>query len=381
MKDNIVNISRREFVKGFAASGLVLAVGLPRLASAEKAKYGRDAMPHGWVDNPLAFVSIAEDGTVTIVAHRSEMGQGVRTSLPMVVADEMNADWSRCTVIQADGNEQKYGNQDTDGSRSIRHFFMPMRNVGAAARMMLETAAATMWAVPVSEVQAIDHEVVHNASGRKADFGELAKTAADLPVPERTKLIHKSKDDFKYIGKSANKLIDGQDIATGQTEYGMDVRLENMVYAVVAHPPAYGDSVKSYDDTETLKVPGVIKTLTLPSSPPPAVFNPLGGVVVVAENTWAAIQGREKLKVKWETGPNREYDSIAFREQMKKAANSKGGKVLRQVGDSYQVLNKASSTITADYYIPHLAQAPMEPPAAAAHFKKPLLTMLPNGSN
>ena len=370
MKDNIVNISRREFVKGFAASGLVLAVGLPRLASAEKAKYGRDAMPHGWVDNPLAFVSIAEDGTVTIVAHRSEMGQGVRTSLPMVVADEMNADWSRCTVIQADGNEQKYGNQDTDGSRSIRHFFMPMRNVGAAARMMLETAAATMWAVPVSEVQAIDHEVVHNASGRKADFGELAKTAADLPVPERTKLIHKSKDDFKYIGKSANKLIDGQDIATGQTEYGMDVRLENMVYAVVAHPPAYGDSVKSYDDTETLKVPGVIKTLTLPSSPPPAVFNPLGGVVVVAENTWAAIQGREKLKVKWETGPNREYDSIAFREQMKKAANSKGGKVLRQVGDSYQVLNKASSTITADYYIPHLAQAPMEPPAAAAHFKK-----------
>ncbi len=370
MKDNIVNISRREFVKGFAISGLVLAVGLPRLASAEEAKYGRDAMPHGWVDNPLAFVSIAEDGTVTIVAHRSEMGQGVRTSLPMVVADEMEADWSHCKVIQADGDEQKYGNQDTDGSRSIRHFFMPMRNVGAAARMMLEAAAAAMWAVPVSEVKAINHEVVHRSSGRKAGFGELAQAAADLPVPERAKLIHKSKNDFKYIGKSANKLIDGQDIATGQTEYGMDVRLKNMVYAVVAHPPAYGDTVKSYDDTETLKVPGVIKTLTLPSSPPPAVFNPLGGVVVVAENTWAAIQGREKLKIEWKAGPNREYESVAFREQMKKAANSKGGKVLRQLGDSYQALSKASSTITADYYIPHLAQAPMEPPAAAAHFKK-----------
>lgn len=370
MKDNIVNISRREFVKGFAISGLVLAVGLPRLACSEEAKYGRDAMPHGWVDNPLAFVSIAEDGTVTIVAHRSEMGQGVRTSLPMVVADEMEADWSHCKVIQADGDEQKYGNQDTDGSRSIRHFFMPMRNVGAAARMMLEAAAAAMWAVPVSEVKAINHEVVHRSSGRKAGFGELAQAAADLPVPERAKLIHKSKNDFKYIGKSANKLIDGQDIATGQTEYGMDVRLKNMVYAVVAHPPAYGDTVKSYDDTETLKVPGVIKTLTLPSSPPPAVFNPLGGVVVVAENTWAAIQGREKLKIEWKAGPNREYESVAFREQMKKAANSKGGKVLRQLGDSYQALSKASSTITADYYIPHLAQAPMEPPAAAAHFKK-----------
>lgn len=369
MKDNITNISRRAFVKTFALSGLVLAVGFPRLSSAEEEKYGRDGMPYGWVDNPLVFVSIAEDGTVTIVAHRSEMGQGVRTSLPMVVADEMEADWTHCKVIQADGDAQKYGNQDTDGSRSIRHFFMPMRNVGAAARMMLESAAAAMWAVPVSEVQAINHEVVHNASGRKAGFGELAQAAADLPVPERTTLVHKSKNDFKYIGKSNNKLVDGQDIATGQTEYGMDVRLENMVYAVVAHPPAYGDTVKSYDDTETLKVPGVIKTLTLPSSPPPAVFNPLGGVVVVAENTWAAIQGREKLKVEWKAGPNRQYESAAFREQMKKAANSKGGKVLRQLGDSYQALSKASSTITADYYIPHLAQAPMEPPVATAHFK------------
>lgn len=370
MKDNIVNVSRRSFVKGFALSGLVLAVGLPSLTSAEEAKYGRDGMPNGWVDNPLAFVSIKEDGTVIIVAHRSEMGQGVRTSLPMVVADEMEADWSRCQVVQAEGNEAKYGNQNTDGSRSMRHFFMPMRNVGAAARMMLESAAAAMWSVPVSEVKAVNHEVIHQPSGRKAGFGELAQKAAQLPVPARNTLVFKSAEDFNHIGKSDNKLVDGHDIATGNTEYGMDVRLDNMVYAVVAHPPAYGDTLKSYDDSETLKVPGVIKTLTLPASPPPALFNPLGGVVVVAENTWAAIQGREKLKIEWEAGPNRHYESVAFREQMKKAANSReGNKVARQLGDSYKVLENSASSISAEYYVPHLAQAPMEPPVATAHFK------------
>jgi isoquinoline 1-oxidoreductase beta subunit len=370
MKDNIVNISRRGFVKGFALSGLVLAVGLPGLsAKEEKPKYGRDAMPNGWVDNPLVFVSIAEDGTVTIVAHRAEMGQGVRTSLPMVVADEMEADWDRVKVVQAPGNEQKYGNQNTDGSRSVRHFFMPMRNVGSAARMMLETAAAAMMAVPVSEVKALNHEVIHPPSGRKMGYGELAQAAAQLDVPERSSLEYKSAEDFRYIGKNSSKNIDGHAIATGQAEYGMDVRLDDMVYAVVAHPPAYGDTLKSFDDSEALKVPGVIKTLTLPSSPPPAVFNPLGGVVVVAENTWAAMEGRKKLKIEWNKGPNSDYDSKAFRQTLEQSAKQKGGKVLRQLGDAYKTLENAESTLSAGYYIPHLAQAPMEPPVATAHFK------------
>lgn len=369
MNEKIVNISRRNFAKGFALSGLVLAVGLPSMALAEdEAKYGRDGMPNGWVDNPLAFVAIAEDGTVTIVAHRSEMGQGVRTSLPMVVADEMGADWNRVKVIQAYGDEKKFGNQDTDGSRSIRHFFMPMRNVGSAARMMLEAAAAAMWSVPVSEVNTVNHEVLHPSTNRKVGFGDLAKTAADMPVPERESLKHIATEDFRYIGKDNIKLVDGEDIANGQTEYGMDVQLENMAYAVVAHPPAYGETLKSYDDSETLKVPGVIKTLTLPSSPPPAVFNPLGGVVVVAENTWAAIQGREKLKIEWNAGPNSKYESSAFKETLKAAANTKGGKVLRSLGDAYKVLDETESMISAEYYVPHLTQAPMEPPTATAKF-------------
>jgi isoquinoline 1-oxidoreductase beta subunit len=369
MNDSIINVSRRNFVKGFALSGLVLAVGLPRLSKAEdedEAKYGRDAMPNGWVDNPLVFVSIAADGTVTIVAHRSEMGQGVRTSLPMVVADEMEADWGRVEIQQAYGDEKRFGNQDTDGSRSIRHFFLPMRNVGAAARMMLETAAAAMWSVPVSEVKAVNHEVKHAATGRTVGFGELAETAAKLPVPERSLLQLKPSSDFRYVGKTDNKNVDGEAIATGQTTYGMDVRLDDMLYAVVAHPPAYGDTLKSYDDTETLKVPGVIKTISLPSSPPPALFNPLGGVVVIAENTWAAIQGRSKLKIDWQAGPNRLYESDAFKQEMKASASKPDGKALRTVGDTYKALEEAETTVAAEYYIPHLAQAPMEPPTATA---------------
>ena len=328
LAEQISNISRRDFIRGFALTGLVLAVGMPpALWADDKPKYGRDGMPNGWVDNPLVFVSIAEDGTVTIVAHRSEMGQGVRTSLPMVVADEMEADWSRVKVVQADGDEKKFGNQNTDASRSTKHFFMPMRNVGAAARMMLETAAAAMWKVPVSEVKAVFHEIHHEATGRILTYGEVAQAAAKLAVPERSTLVHKSPDAFRYIGKQSNKLIDGADIVEGKAEYGMDIRRDGMVYA-------YGDTLTSYDDSETLKVPGVIKTLTLDSTPPPAVFNPLGGVVVVATNTWAAIKGREKLKIKWKSGPNAGYVTETFRKEMEKSANSQGGKVLRSVGDA-----------------------------------------------
>src|SRR2546428_13115561 len=162
----LANVSRRRFLQGMSLGGLVLVVGFQSVARAqEPKKYGADGMPNGWVDNPLAFVSIAEDGTVTIVCHRSEMGQGVRTGIPMIVADELEADWKRVRVAQAPGDQERFGNQDTDGSRSTRHFFEPMRRCGAAARAMLETAAATRWNVAVGAVEAQDHEVVDRPSG------------------------------------------------------------------------------------------------------------------------------------------------------------------------------------------------------------------------
>src|SRR5947208_16132828 len=186
------------------------------MATADQPKYGRDGMPDGWIDNPLVFLAIGEDGTVTIVCHRSEMGQGVRTGMAMIVADELEADWKRVRVVQAPGDQKRFGNQDTDGSRSTRHFFEPMRRVGAAARTMLETAAAARWNVPVSEVEAQNHEVVHRPSGRRIGYGALAKDAATLPVPPRETLRLRDRSGFRYIGKSDVKLMAGPDMLGGR---------------------------------------------------------------------------------------------------------------------------------------------------------------------
>jgi isoquinoline 1-oxidoreductase subunit beta len=361
----IANVSRRQFLQGMSAlGGLVLAVGYPSATRADDPpKYGADGMPNAWVDNPLAFVAIGDDGTVTIVCHRSEMGQGVRTGMPMIVADELEADWNRVRVVQAPGDEQRYGNQDTDGSRSTRHFFDPMRRCGAAARTMLEAAAAARWQVPASQVEAKNHEVVHRSTGRRASYGSLAKAAASQPVPARETLRLKDPSQFRYIGKGDLKLVDGRDIVTGKAQYGMDTRLDGMLYAVVARPPIYGARVASYDASETLKVPGVVGVVEIEDSPPPALFNPLGGIAVVARNTWAAIQGRKALKIGWDEGPNADYDSVAFKATLEEAAR-KPGPVVRNDGDVAAAMAGAARRMDAEYYIPHLSHAPMEPPAA-----------------
>ena len=358
-------VTRRRFLQAVsAAGGLVLAAGFPAVAQApEPRKFGRDSMPNGWRDDPLVFVSIAPDGIVSIVCHRSEMGQGVRTGMPMIVADELEADWKRVRVVQATGDEKRYGNQDTDGSRSTRHFFEPMRRCGAAARTMLEAAAAARWGVAVSEVEARNHEVIHAKSGRRASYGSLAQAAATQTVPAPGTVRLKDPSKFRYIGKGNLKLVDGPSITTGKAQYGIDTRLPDMVYAVVARPPVYGGKATSYDAAETLKVPGVLKVVEIEPSDGPAHFNPLGGVAVVGRNTWAAIQGRRVLKVVWNDGTNASYDSAAFKSEMEAAAR-KPGKVVRDNGSVDSALAGAAKRVEAEYYIPHLAHAPMEPPAA-----------------
>ena len=363
----LANVSRRRFLQGMSLGGLVLAVGVQSTAPAadEAKKYGRDGMPNGWTDNPLAFVSIADDGTVTIICHRSEMGQGVRTGMPMIVADELEADWKRVRVVQATGDEKRFGNQDTDGSRSTRHFFEPMRRCGAAARTMLEAAAAERWKVPLSEVAAKNHEVVHGPTGRRLGYGALAKAAAGQPVPARETLRLKDPKDFRYIGKGQLKLVDALDIATGKAQYGIDTRLDGMLYAVVARPPVLGGKVASVDDAEALKVPGVVKVVQIENSPPPVFFNPLGGVAVLARNTWAAMQGRQALKITWDDGPNASYDSTAYKASLEESVR-KPAKAVRNDGDFAAASSSAAKRLQAEYYIPHLAHATMEPPAAAA---------------
>ncbi|MFP5443941.1 MAG: molybdopterin cofactor-binding domain-containing protein, partial [Betaproteobacteria bacterium] len=231
-------IARRRFLQA-AAAPFVLAAGVEGIAqTADGAKkFGAASMPGGTVDNPLVFVSIATDGTVTIVAHRAEMGTGVRTSLPMVVADELEARWDRVKVVQAPADEARFGNQNVDGSRSVRHFLEPMRRVGAAARQMLEAAAAARWSVPVAEVQAVQHEVLHRATGRRFGFGELAVDAAKHKVPATGELRLKDPTQWRYIGKGRVGGVDMVAIARGQATFGMDVLLPGMVYAVVARPP------------------------------------------------------------------------------------------------------------------------------------------------
>ncbi len=365
-RSSITNVSRRAILGGFGAGALVLAVGLPRPARAqeEQPKFGADAMPNGWRDDPSIFISIAEDGIVTVTVHRSEMGQGVRTSIAMVVADELGADWDQVRVDQAPGDEARYGNQDTDGSRSLRHFVMPMRRAGAAARTMLEQAAAAEWGVPVAEVRADGHMVTHDGSGRSMGYGDLALAAADLEVPERETLVLKDPSAFRYIGKGDTGLVDNADITTGNTQYGIDTRLDGMLYAVVARPPVFGGRVASYDDNAALKIAGVEKVVAIDPAELPTEFAPLGGIAVIARNTWAAIKGREALVIEWDDGPNADYDSAAYRETLMNAVSEPSENVIRDQGDVGAAMAGAAQTVTADYYIPHLAQAPMEPPAA-----------------
>ncbi|HEY7653902.1 MAG TPA: molybdopterin cofactor-binding domain-containing protein [Methylomirabilota bacterium] len=367
----LANVSRRRFLQGMSAlGGFVLAAGFPSAArAADPPKYGADGMPNGWRDDPLVFVAIAENGTVTIVCHRSEMGQGVRTGMPMIVADELEADWKRVRVMQAPGDEKRFGNQDTDGSRSTRHFFTPMRRCGAAARTMLEAAAAARWGVPISEVEAKNHEVVHAKTGRRAGYGSLAKDAAKQAVPAGDAVRLKDPSKFRYIGKGQLKLVDGPDMVSGKAQYGIDTRLPGMLYAVVARPPVYGGKAASYDATETLKVPGVLKVVEIDPSPAPAQFNPVGGIAVVGRNTWAAIQGRNALKVVWNDGPNGSYDSVAFKQTLEESAR-KPGKVVRDNGNVDTAMASAAKKVEAEYYIPHLAHAPMEPPAATVRISQ-----------
>ncbi|MDC7817445.1 xanthine dehydrogenase family protein molybdopterin-binding subunit [Pseudomonas sp. BLCC-B112] len=363
------NLSRRSFLKGVGATGaLVLAASWGwQQAFAEDQKFGADGMPHGWVDDPKVYVSIASDGSVTVICNRSEMGQGVRTSLSMVVADELEADWAQVKVKQAPGDEARFGNQDTDGSRSMRHWYEPMRRCGAAARTMLEQAAAEQWQVPLSECRAQLHKVVHQPSGRELGYGVLAAAAGALAVPARDSLRLKQASEFRYIGKEATRAIDGEDIVNGRAVYGADVHFEGMLFAAVARPRVYGGKVKSVDDSAALKVPGVIKVMPIDGRPLPSEFQPLGGVAVVASNTWAAIKGRDALKIEWDDGVNAGYNSIEYRKELEAAAQ-KPGKVVRSTGNLDEALSGAQSSLEATYYLPHLAQAPMEPMVAVARF-------------
>jgi len=321
---------------------------------------------------PGVYLGIEPSGTVIIVAHRSEMGTGIRTCLPMVAADELDADWKRVRVEQAIG-DPKYGDQNTDGSKSIRDFYDPLREAGATARLMLERAAAAKWGLPVAECRARNHQVIHTASGRALGYGELAMLAARQPLPGKDELRFKTPAEFRYIGIGV-PIVDLDDICTGRGVFGIDARMPGMVYAAIERSPVLGGKLKTLDDRQALNVKGVKRTVVIEQAAPPYGFQALGGVAVIADSSWAALQGRDKLKVAWEPGGNGSYESEAYKQSLLDSAR-KPQKAVRSVGDVDSVFAGAGKIHEAEYYCPHLAHATMEPPAAVAEYKPGKVTV------
>ena len=364
----VVNVTRRSFLQGaLSASAFVLCVAkAPLLAKAAGNVAPGSVSPSidATAFHPSIFLGIQPDGTVLIVAHRTEMGNGVRTSLPRIIADELDADWSRVKVIQGDGDE-RYGSQDTDGSHSVREFFDTLRETGATARLMLVRAAAQQWGVPEAQCEADPvHVVSHKASNRTIGYGELAALAAKQPVPKKEELKLKSPSEWRYIGKPAPG-YDVTDVCAGKPLFGMDVRVDGMLYAAIAHPPVLGGKVKSVDDSATLKLKGVKQTIPIDPFTPPHHFQPLGGVAVIADNTWSAFKGRDALKIEWDNGAHVVYNSPDYKKQLQETARQPG-KVVHTIGDPDAAFSKGGKLIEAEYYAPHLAHASMEPPVAVA---------------
>ena len=362
----IHNLSRRDFLKNTGITGAVVLgaqVAPSSLIAGARAQSGASIQPN-------LFVSIADDGMVTITCSRSEMGQGVRTGIPMILADELEADWQRVKIWQAPGDAEKYDpagkdGQNTDGSRSTRHHLDVMRELGAAGRYVLEQAAARKWGVDPGEVYAKDHRLYHTGSGQSFDFGEVVDAAADIAVPtgaQAPKL--KDPSQWKYIGRDM-PVVDNYDMSTGGADFGADVTIPGMKIAVVARAPVYRGKAKSYDATEALKVQGVEQVVEIPALPDdkPAEFRALGGIAVIGTNTWSVLEGRRKLAIEWDDGPYTAHDSSTYDDQLRAAARA-GGHVIRDRGNVDEAFAGADQVLEAEYFVPYFIHTPMEPPAA-----------------
>ena len=351
----VKKMSRREFLgtTGAAGAGLILGCSLTR--------------PSQVVYQPNAFLAIEPGGGVTIWTAKSEMGQGVKTALSMIVADELDANWEDVVVRQAD-YDPRFGDQTTGSSLSLRTSWEPLRRAGATAREMLISAAAAEWGVAPATCQTERGEVVHGPSGRGLAFGELTAAASELPVPEDVPL--KSPEAFNLIGTSVPR-VDTPEKVDGSAVFGLDVKVPGMLYAVVAWCPVFGGDVESVDDAQARAVPGVRDVVRLPRTAVPYPFgNDMGGeghenytpagVAVIAESTWAALTGRRALEVTWVEGPGADVSTESVRAEMESVATAPG-EIQRDDGDVDEALASAARTLDAVYELPFQAHAQMEP--------------------
>jgi len=336
----IANLSRRDFLKASAAATGALVLGFRMGHSANAAAAGGDI-----VFNPNAWLEINADGEVIIQVPWSELGQGALTAVPMLLADELEVDFETVQVRKA-RNDPRFGNMGTGGSRSVRSSWDPVRTAGATARVMLVTAAAKRWQVPVEECQARLGVITHEKSGRSMTYGAISAAAAGQDVPVDIPL--KPKSDRTIIGHDMPRK-DSPDKVIGKADFGLDQRLEGMLFAVVARSPVLGGSVKSFDDTATLAVPGVRQTVQIET-----------GIAVLADHSWAALKGREALKIEWEDGPNSALNSADISERLATADPAKAP-VMREDGDSAGALTTAAKVVEAVYELPYISHSPMEP--------------------
>jgi isoquinoline 1-oxidoreductase subunit beta len=341
-----MRLTRRAFVRdGMAATaGLVVSF---RLRGAGLETPAADKAPEF---APNAYIRIGSDNIVRLWATRSEMGQGVRTLLPMVLADELGADWKKIVIEQA-GQEPRFKGirLRTSGSGSAVGTWKPLRTAAAAAREMLVTAAARQWRVDPTSCRADQGRIVHSASGRVLTFGQVAADAAQLPPPAKPKL--RDAKDFRLVGKPVRR-ADAGAIISGRAIYGIDVRQPGMMFAVIARCPYLGGKLLSCDPAPALRVPGVKQVVPVRSG-----FSP--GLAVIANTTWAAIKGREALQPAWDPGPNANFDSDAFTREME-AALEVPGYAIRREGDAPAVIAASTRTMQAVYEYPFQAHAPLE---------------------
>lgn len=335
-------LSRREFVGAGIAAGAGLVVGF--------------YLPHGNESgkkafSPNAYLRITPDNKVTIVVARSEMGQGVRTALPMILAEELEADWKQIEIEQA-GASTLFGDQTTGGSASIRTTWDPMRKAGAAAREMLISAAALTWNVPRSGCTAENSHVKHAASNRTLSYDDLVAKASTLPIPTDVPL--KQSKDYKIIGQRLAR-VDTPDKVKGDAVFGIDFRLPGMKYAVLSRSPIIGGKVSGFDDKESKKISGVTFVGKIGDS----------AVAVVADSVWGAMEGRRTLNVTWDEGPNKDLNTAAITASLKQAASKKGVNMYA----AGEPAKTSGRHISAEYSLPFMAHAPMEPGNCTANFQ------------
>ncbi len=382
------SIGRRSFLKSSVVAGGGMMLGFSWLASCQSSKTKEEilAMPKEWFEMN-SYLKIGDNGVVTIYSPNPEFGQNVRTSMPMLVAEELDIDWKKVIVEQAHYHPDKYGFQFTGGSRGIMSRWEPLRMAGATARQMLRGAAAQTWEVPVEEITTNEGILYHKKSGKSANYGEMASTAAAIPVPEEVKL--KEVKDFKIIGKS-HKNVDGKSIVTGKPMFGIDYHKEGMLIAMPVHPPAFGMTLKSIEDAAIKAMPGIKDVVRIKSYK--KGFEKSGFdtnafpeiVAIVGNSTWEVMQAKKQLKVEWQPTPTITETVKGFRGMETKkyptglessdkhqaqmtALAAKPGKVVRKDGDPKAAFKNAAKVIERTYSAPFLAHNCMEPMNTFAH--------------